>query len=619
MEVGLCNERDIMPGSQEKIAAGGMQNGTILDGTRSGSSGRALRAKTELRVIACVGFFLLVWPHVYGGNDSADAPTSAMVDDQGQLVGAATPRTLLREKDRLLLEIQERWSCAGVDDLSTAKRRINGIVQAYEDLRVLYRGMDNSSSLQYSLLVEDVLADIEERFQETISKIKRVDSILQSMGNSPHPALLSDAGYLRRKVCLQNESLEYFQRSVTIDALGYNNFGHALVEVENFRQAHSAFLNATLRKIPRHPVAAAGCVTWSLYNLSHEALATPMMRVHPFGKDTEVFEFLDSSAYIQGLSGTVFLSSGDGRCKIFLGPGQQHMNRFRYEPARSAFVRGEDVPTIRLSEGEWASSLQGWSRNFYHFLIEILPRTILAIEHHAKSGSKEVLNILVHDEARTNAILDGATFEFSSAFTLIEYSSFGNPGSFRLHFRKLRYVDWYTKTTSDLPVANHYVPSRFALQRLRRIWTYYHETELGTSKNIKLLYACRGAAERGKVFGENLLTQQLRKLPSVDVSVHDATRSLREQAAAFQGAHIVFGIHGAALANIVFCRTGATIVEATTNPMTEGNYFQRIAERMGLRYIPLPGVSIKYLTPLYLDELQVSRIASSLQEVITNL
>ena len=45
--------------------------------------------------------------------------------------------------------------------------------------------------------------------------------------------------------------------------------------------------------------------------------------------------------------------------------------------------------------------------------------------------------------------------------------------------------------------------------------------------------------------------------------------------------------------------------------MTEGNYFQRIAERMGLRYIPLPGVSIKYLTPLYLDELQVSRIASS--------
>ena len=213
------------------------------------------------------------------------------------------------------------------------------------------------------------------------------------------------------------------------------------------------------------------------------------------------------------------------------------MNRFRYEPARSAFVRGEDVPTIRLSEGEWASTCKAGLATSTTSSSS-LPRTVLAIEHHAKSGSKEVLNILVHDEARTNAILDGATFEFSSAFTLIEYSSFGNPGSFRLHFRKLRYVDWYTKTTSDLPVANHYVPSRFALQRLRRIWTYYHETELGTSKNIKLLYACRGAAERGKVFGENLLTQQLRKLPSVDVSVHDATRSLREQAAAFQGAHI---------------------------------------------------------------------------------
>ena len=52
------------------------------------------------------GLFPFVWPHVCCER-CADAPTSAMVDDQGQLVGVATPRTLLREKDRLLLEIQE--------------------------------------------------------------------------------------------------------------------------------------------------------------------------------------------------------------------------------------------------------------------------------------------------------------------------------------------------------------------------------------------------------------------------------------------------------------------------------------------------------------------------------
>ena len=63
-----------------------------------------------------------------------------------------------------------------------AKRRINGIVQAYEDLRVL-AGVWITFFSAKALLVDDVLVDIEERFQETISKIKRVDSILQSMGN----------------------------------------------------------------------------------------------------------------------------------------------------------------------------------------------------------------------------------------------------------------------------------------------------------------------------------------------------------------------------------------------------------------------------------------------------
>src|SRR5205823_4103252 len=60
-------------------------------------------------------------------------------------------------------------------------------------------------------------------------------------------------------------------------------------------------------------------------------------------------------------------------------------------------------------------------------------------------------------------------------------------------------------------------------------------------------------------------------------------RAVREQAALFAGADVVVAPHGAALANLVFCRPGTAVVELMgTN--TASTWYARLSWRRRLNY-----------------------------------
>lgn len=73
------------------------------------------------------------------------------------------------------------------------------------------------------------------------------------------------------------------------------------------------------------------------------------------------------------------------------------------------------------------------------------------------------------------------------------------------------------------------------------------------------LYVGRGDAASRRLVNENALLARLAPLGFVAVTM--AGRSLIEQAALFARAEVIVGLHGAALANIVFCAPGTRLLE----------------------------------------------------------
>jgi capsular polysaccharide biosynthesis protein len=63
-----------------------------------------------------------------------------------------------------------------------------------------------------------------------------------------------------------------------------------------------------------------------------------------------------------------------------------------------------------------------------------------------------------------------------------------------------------------------------------------------------------------------------------------------EQVATFAGARVIVGVHGAALANLLFAPAGATVVELYTT--VEQPFYRDLARAKGLRYIALGGEAV---------------------------
>ena len=103
------------------------------------------------------------------------------------------------------------------------------------------------------------------------------------------------------------------------------------------------------------------------------------------------------------------------------------------------------------------------------------------------------------------------------------------------------------------------------------------------------LYVGRSDATSRRLLNEANLLRVLE--PAGFVSVTLFGRTIAEQAALFAGAEVVIGLHGAGLANIVFCRPGTSVLEVFT-PNFGNACFGFLAASNGLRhatYVAEPG------------------------------
>ena len=201
------------------------------------------------------------------------------------------------------------------------------------------------------------------------------------------------------------------------------------------------------------------------------------------------------------------------------------------------------------------------SRNYYHWIIDLLPR--LALIKSATESFDSFAQILVNGSR--------APYEQASMNAL------GVPGE------KIRYVD----ANDRFQIENATIPSMDHFSKTIAPWKIKFLRTLGESIparsriTSKRIYISRRRAAVRRVLNEKDFERILRNAGFVSIEIESL--SWPEQVALFSNAEVILAPHGAALVNAAFGEPETLIAEIGTRAGYK-EFYLRLAASTGLRY-----------------------------------
>jgi capsular polysaccharide biosynthesis protein len=205
------------------------------------------------------------------------------------------------------------------------------------------------------------------------------------------------------------------------------------------------------------------------------------------------------------------------------------------------------------------------SDNFFHWLIEAVPR--FRIAQRAGWNTADFDHVLVSNPGK--------------AFHTETFARFGVASHRILDTAQHPHVE-----CEELVAVTE--PAMFAYDAVVSALREAFPATAGTARQTRL-FVSRADAEARKIRNEDELFQRLEPLGFTRVSL--TGRRVAGQAEIFAAAEIVVAAHGAALANLVFCAPGTTVVELHYPLYTLGLYW-RMARKLGLRYVGVQGLAL---------------------------
>lgn len=310
----------------------------------------------------------------------------------------------------------------------------------------------------------------------------------------------------------------------------------------------------------------------------------------------------------------------DGRCRVYtpyLGV-QIPLHRNLPPPASScatasafttASVPPGLPPTPRLPAAILAVQL--FSVGYYHFLLDVLPRILLA------AAAEPAAPILVAaDGGRLHGFMEGIFSLLGLRHRVVTYNVVpvahqrSTPGGHggggggagvdmaavaaRFVVDKLTLVDWRRRPSDPREDTQHLPPAR-ALRLVRD--TLAPAQHPGREATPTLLYIQRARAATRRLRHEAAALAMLEgSLPlgwRLRVFTDNNTLPLGhlpDDIAMFAGASVVVGVHGAGLANAVFCKPGSAVVEMSL-AQPHSQYYSHLASALQLGYWQAPAVA----------------------------
>ena len=319
---------------------------------------------------------------------------------------------------------------------------------------------------------------------------------------------------------------------------------HATEQIESLASQNGWRLRELGSSPPRLPSPIEGCCEETLRMLTGELWSI----ARPFGR----FCVELPSGFVQGIRCGVVSAEG-----AVLSPCCPH----RGVPAsmHRALV---DMPiALRRSRLRGRSAVIGsvGPRNFYHWMVDVLPR--IGLTREGREPERWITAPLSFPHATEMLARCGVPME---------------------RVRPIRRGELLRCDTLVAPSAPAYPleATDFVVDFLRANLRPKAQAR-GRSRRIYIL-----RPERRRVANERRLLERLGAIGFEAVDL--ATLGLDDQARALGGAEIVVAPHGAGLANLVHCPEGASVIEFIP-PDLPGACFLCLAGACGLRYACLPG------------------------------
>ena len=207
---------------------------------------------------------------------------------------------------------------------------------------------------------------------------------------------------------------------------------------------------------------------------------------------------------------------------------------------------------IRLKPSEYANrqvlsllSGGGGNENYFHWMFDVLPRW-----HLFKS-------LEAFDDMNVSYLMPNPKHDFqrdSIAYLGIDESK-------QIHSEgqiHIRVSEGNIFTTQHPRHGNESGCPRWIIDFLRESFLPLVEP-FSPSKHSKRIYISRAKASRRRIINESEFVSRLKPMGFKIVSLED--KSLEEQVNLFNHAQIIISPHGAALANLAFCKEGVKLIE----------------------------------------------------------
>jgi capsular polysaccharide biosynthesis protein len=248
--------------------------------------------------------------------------------------------------------------------------------------------------------------------------------------------------------------------------------------------------------------------------------------------------------------------------------------------------------SFRVPSALWA--IDNRSNNYFHWLVESLPRLL-----RAESWYPDERLLLLPEEYRRSSFVE---------FTLQAFPQ----------VQEIKWIEWRTKARVDklayVPRLPRQPPRRLPdageFRAVRaRVEGLVQSPE--TSAPSRIYFSRRDVAnDRRRLRNEPEVEQVLRD-HGFEIVRNDPARPWR-QVELSRGADLVIGLHGAALANVIFMPEGARVLELH-HPGPHWDIYRRLADMFGVTYADLVCQPVEAGDPQFAD------VAVELDELVDQL
>ncbi|GHB23819.1 glycosyltransferase family 61 protein [Mongoliitalea lutea] len=219
------------------------------------------------------------------------------------------------------------------------------------------------------------------------------------------------------------------------------------------------------------------------------------------------------------------------------------------------WLKSKVFPETHIQEAIWITD--SWARNYFHWILECLPR-LFALQAH---GIKAALLIPEH-------IYRAHYVKESLADLQVEVITF--------NFRQ-------TVKVNSLYVASHDSPCAFDPLYLKNVIFKFQELDLSQTKEAtRRIYISRKEAGKRKVENETELIPMLQEHGFEIMQMEKL--SFREQRELMRETKILMSIHGAGLANLIFMPQDAKVIELHPDVERYNSCFYHLAAALNLEY-----------------------------------